>query len=243
MSARPTVNEAPGAIDRGRVVLIHGTPLGPEIWDGVIGGLPDRDVTAPDCRRVPNEHPQTTLARAIAADIDGPFDVVGHSFGGQTAIELALLVPERVRTLTIMCSRDTPFPAFADTARALRAGASPAVDASLARWFTPAELADDGPAVQAARRELGDASVPDWAAALDAIATYDSSAETPTISVPTTILGAGLDRVSTPDAVTSMAHRIPGAAVEIRDDWAHMSPFAHLDELVPLLERSFARVR
>jgi pimeloyl-ACP methyl ester carboxylesterase len=36
---------------------------------------------------------------------DAALHVVGHSLGAQVAIELALRVPGRVRTLTILCSR------------------------------------------------------------------------------------------------------------------------------------------
>ena len=59
--------------------------------------------------------------------------VVGHSFGGQVALDLALLAPARVRALTLICSRDTPFPAFAATAAALRRGDPVDPDAALGR--------------------------------------------------------------------------------------------------------------
>lgn len=223
------------------VVLIHGTPLTPVAWDETIRALGDRRIIAPDCTRVPRENAQAELAAAIAEQVEGDLDLVGHSFGGQIALELALLVPERVRTLTIMCSRDTPFAAFAETAEAVRDGRAPSIDATLARWFTPDELATGGPAIAATRAQLEAASTEDWAAALSAIAGYDRSAATPEIRIPTTVIGAGLDGVASPDAVTAMAARITGATVKIRTEWAHMSAFAHVDELAPLLESALRR--
>lgn len=43
------------------------------------------------------------------------------SRAGQVAIDFALLAPRRAQTLTVVCSRDTPFPAFAAAAARLRA--------------------------------------------------------------------------------------------------------------------------
>jgi pimeloyl-ACP methyl ester carboxylesterase len=66
--------------------------------------------------------------------------VVGHSFGGQIALDFALLAPQRVQALTLICTRDTPFPAFAGAAARLRHGSPVDVAAALRRWFTAPEL-------------------------------------------------------------------------------------------------------
>ena len=56
--------------------------------------------------------------------------------------------------MTLLCSRDTPFPAFATAAARLRSSAPVDADAALSRWFTPAELDRGGPVVRYARRRL-----------------------------------------------------------------------------------------
>lgn len=216
------------------LVLIHGTPLGPESWSD-IPSFAGRPTVAVDVTSVPRDLPQQTLAERIAREHEGDLDVVGHSFGGQIAIDLALLLPERVRTLTILCSRDTPFPAFAELAEQVRAGRPPPVAESLARWFTPAEVAADGPAVVRARQRLEAASGLDWAAALEGIAVFDRSARMHELRMPATVIGAGLDRVATPEAVMRMAQRLPEGELILRPQWAHMSPFAHPTELIALL--------
>ena len=56
--------------------------------------------------------------------------------------------------MTLLCSRDTPFPAFAAAAAGLRSVAPVDAGAALSRWFTPAELDRDGPVIRYARRCL-----------------------------------------------------------------------------------------
>ena len=123
-----------------RFLLLHGTPLSPQVWDGVRAHL-TADAVAPDLTElIESARPgclQTEVAAAVLAALpDDEMVVVGHSFGGQVAIEVALLAPERLARLVVVCSRHTPFPAFADGARAVRAGRPVDVDAGLRRSFT-----------------------------------------------------------------------------------------------------------
>src|SRR4029077_307130 len=76
--------------------------------------------------------------------------VVGHSFGGQVALELALQRPDLVSELTLLCTRDTPYSAFAAAADHVVAGRAD-VDGALQRWFSRVELADDGAATPSIR--------------------------------------------------------------------------------------------
>lgn len=87
---------------------------------------------------------QQHVAAAVLNDEpdDAPLIVVGHSLGGQVAMEMALLAPHRIRRLILVCTRDIPVPEFHAAARALRAGAALDVEATIARWFTTAEIAD-----------------------------------------------------------------------------------------------------
>jgi len=224
-----------------RWVLLHGTPLTPRAWSGVAAALTDQPVDVPDCTHVAaaGPLPQEALAQQVLGELDAvnQLDVVGHSFGGQVAIELALAAPERVRSLTVLCSRDTPFPAFSAVAEKVRSGDGPTVDAGIARWFTPAEVDEEGAAVRQARDDLTAAVAADWAAALDAIAGYDRSSAVATLTMPVVAIAAGLDAVSTPAAMQLLADRVPVARFVVRDEWAHMSPFVDPAGLAELLTR------
>ena len=241
----------------GRLLLLHGTPLSPQVWDGVRAALamptiaPDltemiemigtdlamsrlrEEQTAAMSRlREEQKEPcclQTELAAGVLAALPDDEDeivVVGHSFGGQVAIELALLAPERLARLVLVCSRHTPFPAFADGARAVRACRPVDIGAGLRRWFTARELATGGPAVEYALRQLRTAPRAPWAAALDAVATYDRTSGVGRIAVPASLFAGGLDEVAAPAVMAQLAAALPHADLEVVPAWAHMSPFA-----------------
>lgn len=234
---------APHARNSARtLVLLHGAPLTPDIWAETVAHLGGRAVVTPDCTEVPNSREaQSILAEQVAAEVEGDLDLVGHSFGGQIAIDLALSHPDRVRTLTILCSRDTPYPAFGPVAAQVRAGSGPSIVGSLARWFTAEELIADPPAVRAAREQLSRANDEHWAAALSAIATYDRWSRTGSLSMPVTVVAAGKDGVSTPEVMADLARRVHGAVFDLHPEWSHMSAFTEPEALAALIDRSAGR--
>jgi pimeloyl-ACP methyl ester carboxylesterase len=224
----------------GRWLLLHGTPLTPQVWDGVAGHLRRYGpVWCPDISPAAGQpDAQAALAAPLARTLERSperLHVVGHSFGGQVAIEVALLVPEQVQTLTLVCSRDTPFPAFAAAAARLRDGEPVDADAALGRWFTEPELRANGPAVGYARGCLEQADRVSWAAALEAIAGYDRADRVGSIGARSTLIAAELDQVSTPAAMSALAGRLPRATLQVLPGAAHMSPFSDPARLAALL--------
>jgi 3-oxoadipate enol-lactonase len=207
-------------------LLLHGTPLTPKIWDQVGALLAmSRPVVAPV---LPGPGTQTDIARRVLAslkDAQAPLHVVGHSFGGQVAIEVALAAPRRLASLTILCSRATPFPTFAGSAGSLRRGDPLDVQGSLARWFLPDELIADGPIVRFVRTCITGADRARWADDLEAIASYDRSGDLGRIETPTRVISAELDRVGTPDEMQKLAGAIPGAEFVLVPRASHMSQF------------------
>jgi len=177
---------------------------------------------------------QADIARRVLASLEdgqAPLHVVGHSFGGQVALEVAFAAPQRLASLTILCSRATPFPAFADTAESLRRGDPLDVDGSLARWFLPDELAANGPVVRYARDCVTNADRALWADDLQAIAGYDRAWELGRIEAPTKVIAAELDRVGTPDEMQALTDAIPGAEFVLVSNASHMSQFLHPEAL------------
>jgi pimeloyl-ACP methyl ester carboxylesterase len=207
-------------------LLLHGTPLTPAIWDDVAALLPG----SVHC-------PAVSAGQTDFPEGPGRFDVVGHSFGGQVALDLALAEPERVASLTLLCSRDTPFPAFSVAAANLRAGTVD-LEATLGRWFAPDELLAGGPLVDYARRCLHECDREQWARTLDSIASYDRSGEVGRLAMPVTLIAAEHDQVSTPEAMAALAERIPHARLRVLSGASHLSPFLDATELTRLIEQA-----
>ena len=219
-------------------LLLHGTPLTPAVWSGVADRLRNYgDVSCPVVDVGPGATTQADIARDILRQWPAtrPVHVVGHSFGGQVAIEIALLAPQLTRTLTVLCSRDTPYPAFSAAATRLRSGQATDVEAAMRRWFTATELATDAPMIRYARTCLEQADALEWAAALDLIAGYDASTDVPRIAARTTLVAAELDPVSTPGAMADFAGRLRGGALQVWPGAAHLSPFLDPDGLAEML--------
>jgi pimeloyl-ACP methyl ester carboxylesterase len=229
-----------------RWLLLHGTPLTPEVWDGVAACLTrSGPVSCPDITPDGEARDvQRALAARVAAEaarLPGRLHVVGHSLGGQVALDLALLAPQRVATLTLLCSRDTPFPAFAAAAARLRDGDPVDASAALGRWLTRAELGRGGPVVDYARRCLQEADRGSWAAALDAIARYDRVGRAGSVQAPAALIAAEFDQVSTPEVMAAMADRLPRASLRVLPGAAHLSPFTDPAALARLISAVRAR--
>jgi pimeloyl-ACP methyl ester carboxylesterase len=210
-------------------LLLHGTPLTYEVWEDVRDALERvHAVAAPQLPRVtaPTDV-QAEIARRVLGGVGHlaqRFHVVGHSFGGQVALELGLAAPERTASLTVLCSRASPFPAFSASVAALREGPVD-VERSIQRWFLPGEIAADGPVVRYARRCLEHADRDRWSDELDAIATFDRRGDLGSITVPTSIIASDLDLVGTPAEMAAMAAAIPAARFECVTNASHMSQF------------------
>jgi pimeloyl-ACP methyl ester carboxylesterase len=97
------------------VVLLHAGASSSRQWRKVGAELSgDHRQLAPDLigfgdtrgwsaeRELTHDDQANLVLGLLVETVDGAVDVVGHSYGGATALRLALAVPKRVRTLTLI---------------------------------------------------------------------------------------------------------------------------------------------
>lgn len=120
--AAPTVPEPAPPEGGMTVVWLHGAGQGPDYWDdsraqGLRLALPGH-AGRPRATRPTVE----AMADALTPDLPpGRFDLIGHSLGGQIAMELAARLPDRIRRLVLVDTRSRPTGRRStDFARALR---------------------------------------------------------------------------------------------------------------------------
>ena len=166
------------------------------------------------------------LVLALADQLGLPaFDYAGVSLGGAVGSWLAVHHPERIASLTVVCSsaRFGEPAGWLERAALVRAeGTAPVVETSPARWFTPAFVGS-----ATARRLVAELRATDpagYAACCDALADFDLRAELHRITAPTLVV-AGREDPATPVVhARELADGIPGASLLELAAAAHLAP-------------------
>jgi len=198
-------------------LLLHPIGLDRSTWDGV----PIEDALAIDLPGHGDGGPLgriSTLDDVADAVLDSlpelqPFDVVGVSLGGMTALHLALRHPDWVRSLVVACApAATPTEALlgraADTERAGMAGT---IEVTIERWFSPAAIAADTGIVRTTRERLLADDPATVARYWRILAEHDVRGRLRELTMPVTVI-AGAGDLSVPPAVArELADGVPGA--------------------------------
>jgi 3-oxoadipate enol-lactonase len=197
------------------VVLLHPVGLDATFWGGLPGRLArGRRVVAVDLAGH-GRSPSVVRPGRMAAHVSdvaglverlgrGPAVLIGVSFGGMIAQQMALARPDLVAGLVLAgcpgAITEAGRAAILERGRAAEAGGMAAVvDATLARWFTPGFMGAAAVARVRARLMADDPS--DWAATWEAVAEHDALGPLGTVGVPALVIAGELD-AATPDAAT-----------------------------------------
>jgi pimeloyl-ACP methyl ester carboxylesterase len=173
----------------------------------------------------------------LAGLLDRPADVVGHSYGGLLALQLALAQPERVRSLALYepvafgilgeadaDARDAlALPAY----HADAAGVDEAWLAAFVDWWNGA-----GAWAQLAEPTRAGFRAVAWKVYQEVstlMADTTDHARYATIAVPTLLLGGGRTAMTERRTLERLAEALPRARLELFPEMGHMGPITHAD--------------
>jgi pimeloyl-ACP methyl ester carboxylesterase len=230
------------------VLFLHGQPGGARDWDRVIAALDGAASPVAgyrpgwDGRSVALDLPGN--ADAAAAALKEPAVVVGHSLGAGVAAWMAVLHPERVRSL-VLVSPSANAAALTEFDKVLASpvagsvlsgvllgsvGAAlslPALRRLLDRWLgLDPDFLRAGSRLLTRPRSWRSFAIEQRALLRDLPALEPRLRE---IAVPTTIVSGTRDRVVPPAAARLLATQIPGAQLKLVHGAGHLLPHQHPD--------------
>lgn len=234
-------DEGPGPA----VILLHGFPLGREMWAEQVNGIgsiyrviaPDLrghgDSPAPEGDYTIDEMADDVIDTLDTLGLTEPVVIGGLSMGGYVALSLVARHPERVRALMLMDTRagaDSPEAAGSREGLAqavLAAGdPGPVVEGMTPRLFAKITL-ETRPERVTPIRELMQRNTPRGiVGALRAMARRpDRTADLAAIRVPTLVLVGEEDVITPPGEAQKLADGIAGSRLEVVPEAGHMAPY------------------
>ena len=174
-------------------------------------------------------------------------DVGGISMGGMIGQELAILAPQRIRSLVLASSTASYPPQSRQQLRhraevARNEGMEALIQPTLDRWFTPEFTRANHDVVDWIGEMLRWADPEAYATAADAVADVDTSERLGNIHAPTLVLAAEYDSSMPPMAAEMLAERIATAELALVPDSAHLSNLGNPNEFNRLLASFLRRV-
>ncbi|NHN56268.1 alpha/beta fold hydrolase [Calidifontibacter sp. DB0510] len=166
------------------------------------------------------------------------FHYAGVSVGGCIGLELALRAPERLTTLTVLCSgaRIGSPAMWHDRVAQVRAhGPGSLVAAAQERWFAPGFGARQPAVADALLASLASVSTEGYAAVCHALADFDARDRLSEVAMPVLAVAGADDRATPPASLREIADGVPeGRFVELAEV-AHLAPAEAPDRVTQLV--------
>jgi len=215
------------------VVLLHSIATSAALWEPQIAALSGQfrvlavDLPGHGASPVPDtagsmkDYARSVMATLVAHDARD-CSVVGLSLGSSIAQLIAVLAPDRIRSVVLAGGTACPPPAVRDmwrtrAARARSDGMSSQAEEILGRWFTPAFAAAEPERVEAIRRAVLATPAEGYAQAAEAIADLDNRAMLSRIGCPALVVAGNADTAVPVEALQLIAHSIPNCRLATVD--------------------------
>lgn len=175
--------------------------------------------TSPDPARPGRMDDRVADIVDLLAGLDrGPATLLGISFGGMIAQQVALARPDLVSGLILGgCPGEIPGAAreaiLKRGAEAELGGMEAVLEPTMERWFTPPFLSTD--VAETVRRRLRADAPSNWAAAWEAVLEHAVLERLPTLDIPTLVIAGAVDAATSLDAKRGLAAAIPGSRLVV----------------------------
>lgn len=228
-----------------KVLLLHGVGLRAEAWGHQIDALVPSGFSAiapdmpghGDSPARPGLVGLASYTDLVAACLDEPVVVAGHSMGAMIALDLAARYPEQVRGVVAL---NAVFQRSAAAKNAVAARVAtldgrniPDPSGTLARWFGDAPSPERA-ACEAWLRAIDPAG---YKAAYTVFAAEDGPATEAleNLRIPALFATGSAEPNSTPQMAREMAALVPGGRAEVVTGAAHMMPMTHAEAVNRML--------
>lgn len=218
------------------VLLLHPVGLDATFWEGLIETLSTRckvvavdtagHGASPDASRPSRMSERVDDVIQLIQDRNlGPAIVLGASFGGMIAQNLALARPDLVDGL-ILAGCPGRIPAEARTAILKRGtdaeegGMAAVLDTTIERWFTAEFMSTE--AVTRVGQRLMDDKPSNWAAAWEAVAEHDALDRLSAFTKPSLVIAGEKDLATPLAAKEALAAALPAATLVVLPNAPHM---------------------
>lgn len=223
-----------------RLYLVHGVGLRAEAWMAQVSKLSaTQDCRALDLpghgasRALPHPATLAQFTDRIAAAIDAPGVVAGHSMGAMIALDLAVRHPHLVEGVAALNAIYRRGPKAAEAARrraAVLSATDPAdPEDTLTRWFADQETAER----RACRGWLTEVATEHYRTAYEVFAAENGPADAnlARLTCPALFMTGGSDPNSTAAMSEAMARAAPHGRAVIVEGAAHLMPMTHAGDV------------
>lgn len=163
---------------------------------------------------------------------------VGLSLGGAVGQWLAAHHPDRIRSLTLLCTSSAFAPAqpWIDRAATVRTdGLASIAESIVSRWFSPGRAETDIDLVARHVTMVEGTTDEGYAACCEALATWDGRPDLARITAPTLVIAGEQDPATPPTVMRTIADGIADSSFHVVDPGAHLANVEQPERVTQLI--------